>query len=532
MKKFLIAALILVASLLPTHAHAQNLFTSQGFCEAGGQFIVLQGTTIGYGTGGYGGGVTALTQVQASFPQCLVTVYLTGTTNPAPIFSDNLATPTPLANPFPGSTSGQWLFYAAPAPACYDIVTGPNPGVPSTAIMPTTTYTDVCPGGGSGGGGGGTTINLETNGVSNVVQTILNLKSGNQITVTSDSAGGVTFSSNSLPDPGVNGIVVRTAPNITTNALAPDVIALWSGCTLPSTKVLVADGTCQPLPGAGVTTTGSPASGQVAVMSGALTITSTSQFTADGSGNVTATSFNTASPTTAVITATENSPIVTCLAGSDLLWADATDHRWKMCNNNGGAVDVAGVGSFASNPGANGIYVCTGTLCSTSTAGQLFGDVSTTGTSLLTTIQPNVVTSAKQAVVNTRRTCQIDVGTDSGTALINSDLGPQLNRCQIPYAATVVEIDVTADGGTPNVIVQRNHLGTPTALLSGALSTAAAGAAACSNTGGTTGFDGTTVCSSTLQNTAVAVGDWIGLTSGTAGGTAKRMSIAVHFLVN
>jgi hypothetical protein len=135
-------------------------------------------------------------------------------------------------------------------------------------------------------------------------------------------------------------------------------------------------------------------------------------------------------------------------------------------------------------------------------------------------------------VVNTRRTCMIVVGADNGSALVNADLGPQLNQCFVPFAATVVEIEVMADAGTPNVIVQRSHLGTPTALLSGALATASAGAVACSNTGGTTGLDGTTTCTNTLQNTSVAVGDWIGLTSGTAGGTAKRMSAAVTMTVN
>lgn len=134
--------------------------------------------------------------------------------------------------------------------------------------------------------------------------------------------------------------------------------------------------------------------------------------------------------------------------------------------------------------------------------------------------------------VTIRRTCMIVVGADNGAALVNADLGPQLNQCFVPYAATVVEIEVMADAGTPNVIVQRSHLGTPTALLSGALATASAGAVACSNTGGTTGLDATTTCTNTLQNTSVAVGDWIGLTSGTAGATAKRMSVAVTMTVN
>jgi hypothetical protein len=134
-----------------------------------------------------------------------------------------------------------------------------------------------------------------------------------------------------------------------------------------------------------------------------------------------------------------------------------------------------------------------------------------------------------QTVGKVVRTCMVIVGADNGSALVNGDLGPQLNQCQIPYAGTILEIDVMGDAGTPNVIVQRSHLGTPTALLSGALATAASGAVACAKTGATTGVDGTTTCSATLQNKTIAAGDWIGLTSGTAGGVAKRMSIAVHW---
>jgi|GEM_PF-4651836 len=173
---------------------------------------------------------------------------------------------------------------------------------------------------------------------------------------------------------------------------------------------------------------------------------------------------------------------------------------------------------------------CTNQFIRSFTTGTGAASCDTVGTNDLAA---NAVNSAKSAVVNTRRTCMMVMGADNASAVLaNSDLGPQLDQCQMPYAATVVEIDVMADAGTPNVIVQRSHLGSATALLSSALATASAGAVACSNTGGTTGFDGTTTCTNTLQNTAVAVGDWIGLTSGTAGGTAKRMSIAVHMTVN
>ena len=45
-------------------------------------------------------------------------------------------------------------------------------------------------------------------------------------------------------------------------------------------------------------------------------------------------------------------------------------------------------------------------------------------------------------------------------------------------------------------------------------------------------LDGVTTSAGTLENTALAAGNWIGLASGTAGGTAKRMSIAVTYTVN
>jgi hypothetical protein len=125
------------------------------------------------------------------------------------------------------------------------------------------------------------------------------------------------------------------------------------------------------------------------------------------------------------------------------------------------------------------------------------------------------------------------VGADNtSAALADTDLGPQGRQCFVAEAATVVEVTVAADAGTPNIIPAKNHAGSASNLVSGALATASSGGIACSNTGGTTGIDGATTCSNTLQNTSLAAGDWIQLTSGTAGGTAKRMSISVTYTVN
>ena len=93
-------------------------------------------------------------------------------------------------------------------------------------------------------------------------------------------------------------------------------------------------------------------------------------------------------------------------------------------------------------------------------------------------------------------------------------------------------MDVTANGGTPNVIVGLNHAGSVSNIVSAALATAASGGIACSNTGGTTAIDGATPCSATLQNTGMAAGDYLELVSGTPGGTAKLMTIHVIYTVN
>jgi hypothetical protein len=104
--------------------------------------------------------------------------------------------------------------------------------------------------------------------------------------------------------------------------------------------------------------------------------------------------------------------------------------------------------------------------------------------------------------------------------------------CYIPFAATIVEMDVEADGGTPNVIVGVNHAGSVSNIVSTALATASSGGVACSKTTAVTGLNGATTCSATLQNTSIAIGDYLELVSGTAGGTAKLMTIHVIYLVN
>jgi hypothetical protein len=130
--------------------------------------------------------------------------------------------------------------------------------------------------------------------------------------------------------------------------------------------------------------------------------------------------------------------------------------------------------------------------------------------------------------IRTTRICSLTVGTDDGAVLTNTNLGPQGRLCPVPENGTIIEIVVAGNAGTPNVIVGRNRAGSIVNLTSAALATAAVGAIACSNANGVAGRDGTT-CTNTLQNTAVQSGDWLELVSGTAGGTAARMSIDVYW---
>lgn len=156
-------------------------------------------------------------------------------------------------------------------------------------------------------------------------------------------------------------------------------------------------------------------------------------------------------------------------------------------------------------------------------------------------IAANAVTSAKMAVVNTYVRCDLIIGDTTGSAVTDAQLGPQKHICKVPAAATVVEVEIASDAGSPSVIVGRGRCTTFTSgtcsaetivnLTSSALA-AASGFEKCSNTGGTTGLDGGTTCSSTLQNTSLSAGDWLQLVSGTAGGTAKLVAAHVVYTVN
>jgi hypothetical protein len=239
-----------------------------------------------------------------------------------------------------------------------------------------------------------------------------------------------------------------------------------------------------------------------------------------------------------------NSGYVLTSNGTDVIWAPTTAAAHNM-------LSATHLDSIASSPPTRGALITaqnltspTGVnpswaLLSLGTAGKvvfsdgtdaIWGSVAS-GTAISVTSNSTTITIS-QSTAALRRTCMMIVGADNGSALANSDLGPQGRQCFVPAGSTVVEVTVAADAGTPNIIPAKNHAGSASNLVSSALATAGSGGIACSNTGGTTGLDGVTTCSATLQNTSLAVGDWIELTSGTAGGTAKRMSVAVTWTVN
>jgi len=129
----------------------------------------------------------------------------------------------------------------------------------------------------------------------------------------------------------------------------------------------------------------------------------------------------------------------------------------------------------------------------------------------------------------TNHTLCLPIGSDdAASALTNAQLGPLSRFYRFDKAQTLVEIAVSADGGTPNIIVGRSRAGSIANLTSSALSTASSGGIACSKTSAIVSpIDLATTCSATLQNTSILSGDWLTLVSGTAGGTAKEMTVCL-----
>jgi hypothetical protein len=117
----------LLLLLVPTPALA-DVAALNGFCDLGASQAAVQG-------------LPSTNYQQGNIPQCTITVYLTGTTTLATIYSDGSS--DPLSNPFTASTKGQWLFFAAVNQG-YDVV-GSGGIAPNTYATPVTLCTGCFP---------------------------------------------------------------------------------------------------------------------------------------------------------------------------------------------------------------------------------------------------------------------------------------------------------------------------------------------------------------------------------------------------
>jgi hypothetical protein len=480
--------LVIIWAVLSAPMFGQTLSAIQKFCEVGDQTVVTQG-------------LNSVTHVQRSIPSCTVAVYNSGTTTLAtPIYSNNLSTPTVLANPFTANVDGSFLFWANNG-GCYDIVTsGGNAGDQFPAPF---TYSNICPGS-AGGGGSGINCAGAINGAMALWIDPGNVGCDNH--AGSDFLGDV-FGQSFQALGAVNGFdgltgglgdplgCPQTPPTPcfglanTFYWLAPLSVVTPFGTRPPSTIGTV---------------------GQVLVLGG--------QTTVNGIPVDTLTWLTPSSSATTFQTNSVNNisqALLNLIQGSGI----------TITNGSGGNVTIAATGSG-------------GTVTSiTATAPVVATPTPITGVGVLSC--PTCLTAVPSQY--TYHTCTVVVGTDNGSALANADLGPQTNQCKINAAGTLSEITLSVDNAssTTSIQVRKRHCATFTAgsctaftltnLLSGVLaaaSTAAADACAKSSTSATC-LDGTTSSSSvTISTTALGQGDWLELTSGTADATTRRATIS------
>lgn len=261
--------------------------------------------------------------------------------------------------------------------------------------------------------------------------------------------------------------------------------------------------------------------------SGSKSFTTQANLAYTAGARIRATSAGTAEYMEGLVTSYSSTTLV---ATMDRNSGTGTHADWNI--NLVGDVGASGSGTGTINAGANSAQ-----LAQYTGSGIVVGPATVSGDATMAaggalTIAANAVTSAKMAVVNTRRTVCLTAGAkNASAALADTDLADS-DVYFIPAAGTLVEITVHADAGTPNIILGRDRAGSTVALTSAALATAASGAIACSKATAVTGLDGTTTCSATLQNTSLNAGDWLYMSSGTAGGTAKQMTACATFTVN
>ncbi len=297
-----------------------------------------------------------------------------------------------------------------------------------------------------------------------------------------------------------SGLLKANASRQIVSAAAADIVNLFSGCS--GTQYLGADGACHTSSGGG-----------------------------GGSGYVVLTTGSGAPATNCVAPSSSNLAVYLDTTNNDEWWCYATN-TWKRMLSVTGSGPYQATGTTGSVPGtpASGTVTC-------------YFD-STLNTQVCLDSSGNAWQMVKESTLAglQKRSCDIVVGdASSSSAVTNAQLGPQKHGCKIPSSVTVLEVDVESDAGSPSVIAGRRRC---TAWTSGVCSAEAvanlvstalaspAGFMGCSNATGTSGLDGSTTCASTLQNAALNAGDWLEMVSGTAGGTAKLVTVHVIYQVN
>ena len=136
MKRWLLLGIVCVARV----AFAQTYAPIQNYCSMGGVSALTSG-------------LSSTNKLLGIVPSCTVTVYLTGTTTLATIYSNSAGTSLP--NPFTatnlaGVAPGQWIFFVPAASSqAYDVVL--SGGIPPNVYVNPVTLTGVSLGGGAGG---------------------------------------------------------------------------------------------------------------------------------------------------------------------------------------------------------------------------------------------------------------------------------------------------------------------------------------------------------------------------------------------
>ena len=139
------------------------------------------------------------------------------------------------------------------------------------------------------------------------------------------------------------------------------------------------------------------------------------------------------------------------------------------------------------------------------------------------------------------RICTIDNDTQSATPLIAANFS---GGCEIPYAATITEVDVwggtgvtggtVTTTGTSSINVQKYtpNGGATATLLSGDLATISGYACALTATSGTCMNGNTSSSSITVSTTAISAGDWIRISAATADAVQTWFRVAIVWTVN